>query len=246
MILFELLTGQRPYDVPRLAFDAIRDAISENDVPRPSTVAADARNATPVPTRRLRGDLDVIVVHTLQKEPERRYASVAHLRDDLERWLTHQPITARPPSMAYVMRRFARRHRAIVATICVVILAIASVTFVQLRASRAIVDREQLVLEQKNRAERLLSGLAQENAFRALEGGDAHEAARMLLLAATADNTVTGQIVRSEIRRLSPKFSKEKTHTRSCTNVTATGSFAAWRAAILLCAMARTLDSRAT
>jgi tetratricopeptide (TPR) repeat protein/predicted Ser/Thr protein kinase len=65
--------------------------------------------------RRLGGDLATIFATALRKEPERRYASVQALAADLRRHLAHEPIEARPATAAYVIGRFARRHRGLVA-----------------------------------------------------------------------------------------------------------------------------------
>ncbi|MCV2367992.1 serine/threonine protein kinase [Roseateles oligotrophus] len=65
--------------------------------------------------RELRGDLDTIVAKALKKLPAKRYANAAELAEDLRRWLNHEPITARPDSTAYILRKFVRRHRVAVA-----------------------------------------------------------------------------------------------------------------------------------
>lgn len=110
VILFELLTHTLPYDVPRTsAVTAVR-SICESPPRRPSAAAPPGDNLS----RALRGDLDTIVLKALEKSPERRYQSVSALADDIERYLTDQPITARPPGSLYQMRKFARRNRAIV------------------------------------------------------------------------------------------------------------------------------------
>src|SRR6185312_9067093 len=65
--------------------------------------------------RLLRGDLDHVVLRTLDKDRERRYSSAAALAQDLERYLANEPVLATPPSGGYRMRKFVRRHRAAVA-----------------------------------------------------------------------------------------------------------------------------------
>jgi non-specific serine/threonine protein kinase/serine/threonine-protein kinase len=100
VILYEMLTGALPYDVLRtLIHDAVR-VIQEEPPRRPSTVI-----------RMLRGDVETITLKALEKDPARRYQSVGGLVDDIERYLTSQPIHARPPSLFYKGRKLIARHR---------------------------------------------------------------------------------------------------------------------------------------
>jgi eukaryotic-like serine/threonine-protein kinase len=105
VILFQLLTGQRPYRLPSTRLDEIVRTICDTPAARPSTVAA------PTITRRLRGDLDAIVLTALRKEPERRYASVAQLSEDVRLHLAGHPIVARADTWRYRLSKFVRRHR---------------------------------------------------------------------------------------------------------------------------------------
>jgi len=114
VVLFELLTGKRPYDLrddvdrdtARRAFD------STTTVPLPSRVADDT---APVSARHLRGDLDTVVVTAMRRDPSRRYATADALARDLQRYLAGQPISARRDSVGYRFRKFVDRHRAGVA-----------------------------------------------------------------------------------------------------------------------------------
>jgi eukaryotic-like serine/threonine-protein kinase len=103
VILYELLAGRRPYDVAATSLAEAVRVICE-DPPRPLSHAWSG-------TRRLDPDVETIVGKALEKESERRYGSAAALADDVERYLSSQPIAARPPSRAYRMRKFVRRHR---------------------------------------------------------------------------------------------------------------------------------------
>lgn len=103
VVLFELLTGRRPF----IAADAhtLEQRIVHGEIPRPSDCAPDrARRAA------LRGDLDAILLRALRREPEQRYDSASALADDLERQLGGQPVRARPTSRAYRTRKLLRRH----------------------------------------------------------------------------------------------------------------------------------------
>ncbi len=112
VLLFELLTGAWPYGRRDQTIRSLERAVLERDPDKPSAVVARA-GSTPPPARRreLLGDLDNIVLTALSKEPERRYASVRDLRDDVARHLKHRPVIARPATLGYRAGRFARRHR---------------------------------------------------------------------------------------------------------------------------------------
>ncbi len=116
VLLYELLAGQRPYDV---ASTAIAEAIRVICEEPPRSLAEAWRG-----TRRLDPDLATIVGKALEKEPERRYGSAAALADDVERHLASQPIAARPPSRVYRMQKFVRRHRVGVAGAAAVLAAL--------------------------------------------------------------------------------------------------------------------------
>lgn len=100
VILYELLTGQRPYDVNRVMIHQAVQVICEEAPTRPSRLL-----------RILKGDLETIVLKTLEKEPARRYQSVTSLTEDILRYFQDQPIMARPPSATYQLRKLVRRHK---------------------------------------------------------------------------------------------------------------------------------------
>jgi serine/threonine-protein kinase len=124
VLLYELLTGTRPYDVSQRTPAEVERIVSQQEPPRPSTTLesadrserARARGSLPDRLqRRLRGDLDAIVMKALRKEPSRRYQSATELLDDLRREREGRPVLARPENAAYRLRRFAGRHRAAIA-----------------------------------------------------------------------------------------------------------------------------------
>ena len=80
--------------------------------------------------RLLRGDLDTIVAKALKKNPQERYSSIKALADDLQRYLRHEPISARPDTIAYRAGKFVRRHRSSVAAALLVTLALIGTTLV--------------------------------------------------------------------------------------------------------------------
>lgn len=106
VVAFELLAGARPYKLKRGSAAEVEEAVLAAAVPLASSVAGDATNK-----RALRGDLDAILAQALRKDVARRYASVEALADDLGRHLAGQPVTARPDSRAYRLRKFVARNR---------------------------------------------------------------------------------------------------------------------------------------
>ena len=95
VLLYELLTGQRPYQLDGHTLREIEEIICSSTPDRP----------------RLSSDLDTIVLMALRKEPERRYASVAALAADIRRYLDGQPVQARSDDLGYRVAKFASRHR---------------------------------------------------------------------------------------------------------------------------------------
>ena len=119
VILYELLTGIRPYDVNKaMIHEAVRVILEEEPVKLGSIA------------RHLKGDIETIALKALEKDPARRYASVGALADDVRRHLTSQPILARPPSAAYQFRKLVVRHKApfVFAGALFIVLIISTVT----------------------------------------------------------------------------------------------------------------------
>ena len=135
VILYEVLTGTTPLDGKQLRnadYGEMQRLIREVTPPKPSTKLAESL-ALPIASnvfrpsvspRALRGDLDWIVLKALEKDPARRYDSAGAMAEDLVRFLQHKPIEARPPSMAYAMMRFTRRHRGPVFAATTLLLAL--------------------------------------------------------------------------------------------------------------------------
>lgn len=120
-VLYELLTGRR---VLALGDSPTREEVmraQDTTNPVPPSKAGDA---TAIPARKLRGDLDTIVLKALQREPQRRYATVAAFADDLQRWSTGQPILARRDHTGYRIAKFVGRHRFGVAAAAIGIVAL--------------------------------------------------------------------------------------------------------------------------
>ncbi|NBB86221.1 MAG: tetratricopeptide repeat protein [Bacteroidetes bacterium] len=120
VVLYELLAGQRPFDLSGASPAEVERVVVEATPEPPSTHA-------PVEQRRaLRGDLDVICLKAMRKEPERRYASAQEMAGDLGRYLQGRPVQARPDTMGYRTRKFVQRYRSGVAAAAAVVVLIAA------------------------------------------------------------------------------------------------------------------------
>jgi len=124
-LLYELLTGLPTFDITELrkvGYEAIQKRIREEDPPKPSTrVSSLGRQPTDVADKRgtsmaglvrqLRGELDWITMHAMEKDRTRRYASASEFAADVERYLRNEPVLARSPSPGYYLRKMVARHR---------------------------------------------------------------------------------------------------------------------------------------
>jgi len=153
-LLYEVLTGRRPVEVTDVPLPEAVQRILHDTPPPPSEVAATRASGR----ERLPGDLDTICLTALRKDPARRYASVEALHDDLRRFLTDRPISARPDTAAYRARKFLRRNRpATLATAAVALLVGVLVTFYTVR----LADERDWAEEQANRAEAVVEFLVE-------------------------------------------------------------------------------------
>ncbi|HEY2463806.1 MAG TPA: protein kinase [Steroidobacteraceae bacterium] len=154
VVLFELLTGDRPYRLNAGASRAMLEhAIAAAEVRKPSTqIVQEAWGARGVTheqlTRQLRGDVDRIVLKSLDKEPAARYASAAAMADDVQRYLDGKPISARPPRLSYRLGKFLRRNRLVVsvgAGAAVLVLAMAGYE-IDRRVEQALDDAKSVMV----------------------------------------------------------------------------------------------------
>ena len=117
VVLYEMLTGVRPYRLMRAAsIGMLEQAIATVDVKKPSTQSAQgvsaSRGATPESlTRQLRGDLDAITLKALAREPAERYSSAAALARDIRRYIEGKAIEALPARFTDRLRKFVRRNK---------------------------------------------------------------------------------------------------------------------------------------
>ncbi len=150
VILYELVTGRRPYEVSQ--YNAQR-VICEEPHPRPSQVR-----------RNLSKEIDAIVMMALEKDPARRYPSAAALAEDISRFLEGRPIMARNPTLAYVFSRFLWRQAYRVATVVLLVLAIAVTAALVISQNRqaAMRAREDSLLNKASRLYAFAGGLNSE------------------------------------------------------------------------------------
>src|SRR5262245_37524286 len=131
VLLYELLTGETPFDrqrLPSAAFDEILRIIREEEPPKPSTRLSSSQSLPSIAANRqlepkklttfVSGDLDWIVMRSLEKDRTRRYQTATGLADDILRYLSDQPIEARKPTRAYRPRKFIRRNKLAFAAAC--------------------------------------------------------------------------------------------------------------------------------
>ncbi len=174
VVLYELLTGDTPFDKHRLraaALDELLRIIREEEPPKPSTklsgsdtlpsVAANRKIEPAKLTAIVRGELDWIVMKALEKDRARRYETANGLANDVLRYLNDEPVTACPPSAAYRLRKFAKRNKAAVVTTLMVaaalVLGLLGTSWQAIRATvaeRQAVDNEQRATEERDQKEK--------------------------------------------------------------------------------------------
>ena len=145
VLLYELLTGAKPYKIDNRTAVEIARVITQTEPTRPSTAIRESRSGnrnstdsrfTNHESRALRGDLDNIVLMAMRKEPQRRYSSVAQFSGDIRRHLERLPVRARKDTFGYRSSKFVRRHRVGVAAALVASFAVIAGLFISLRGAQ--------------------------------------------------------------------------------------------------------------
>ncbi len=158
ILLYELLTGRHPFQGSATTPAGLVEAVCSREAARPSEgVASIAKRDTAEAARvsaargtsahglaaRLRGDLDVIVMMALRKEPGRRYASVEQMSGDIGRHLAGEPVLAYGDGRAYRLGKFLRRHRLeVVAAAAVLVSLFSGLAMATWQARRASAERD--------------------------------------------------------------------------------------------------------
>jgi serine/threonine protein kinase len=155
VVLYELLAGQHPYKSSYSTPEDLARAVCEKEPEKPSTALRrteaevtgrkDGEAITPGHgnrlklSKRLRGDLDNIILMALRKEPQRRYASVERFAEDIRRHQDSLPVIARKDTVRYRVEKFVARHRAAVvaaAAVCIVMIVALAVTLREAQIAR--------------------------------------------------------------------------------------------------------------
>ncbi|HEX4949209.1 MAG TPA: serine/threonine-protein kinase, partial [Blastocatellia bacterium] len=178
VVLYELLTGHKPYHIQSPLLLEVARAVCEQEPIRPSIAerhgdggtgrGGDREKATPSPfppspappisPSQLRGDLDNIILKALKKEVTLRYASVEQFAEDLRRFSAGEPVLAQADTLSYRAGKFVRRHRVSVALAVLLLLTLLTVAVVAVRQAmvarqQAREQRRQLYLAQMNQAQ---------------------------------------------------------------------------------------------
>jgi serine/threonine-protein kinase len=139
VILYELVTGRLPFDLSASTPHEAVQIVVERDPPRPSALAdADPHAVLSSIGRTSRGDIDVLCLTAMHKDPARRYQTVETLMRDLDHYEKREPLEARPDAISYRARKFVRRNwRALSASAAVLAVIVGLVTFYTMRLTGA-------------------------------------------------------------------------------------------------------------
>ena len=161
VVLYVLLTGSLPFDTKKKPVHEVLRQLREEDPPRPSTRVGQKKDSSASSAAErgtepgqlvsfLQGDLDWIAMKALEKDRDRRYGTPSELATDISRYLTNEPVTARPASAGYRLQKYVRRHRIAVAVAAGLVLLLAGFATLQAMQLRRITrerDRADRVTE---------------------------------------------------------------------------------------------------
>jgi serine/threonine-protein kinase len=165
VVLYEMLTGSRPFKFERSTAGAVAEALAAREAPAASHHASDK-----LLQKALRGDIDTILAKALKKDPALRYATVESFAADVQRYLDGQPVLARPDSAAYRLRKFVARNQLGVAGSLITLLAIlggAGAAVWQAHRAQAQALRAEAEAQRAKQVQDFVAGL-----FRATGGDD--------------------------------------------------------------------------
>jgi serine/threonine protein kinase/tetratricopeptide (TPR) repeat protein len=166
VVLYVLLTGLQPFETKRREKPSLEEwlrQLREEEPPNPSTkvsgdkdtssATADARRTEPKQLiSQLRGDLDWITMKALERDRTRRYGTPSELAADLQRFLSHEPVIARPASTGYRLRKYIRRHRVAMSVGAGVLLVLVVFSVVQALQLRETTRERDHAKQERDRA----------------------------------------------------------------------------------------------
>jgi serine/threonine protein kinase len=168
VILYVLLTGSLPFEGggPQQPLHEFLRRVREDDPPTPSAkVGADLKTSTQSAQARgtqarqlaklLRGDLDWIAMKALERDRARRYATPTELTADLRRYLSHEPVVARPASAAYRLFKYARRHRVAIAVAASLVMLLSAFSVLEGLELRRTTQERDRANHERDRATRI-------------------------------------------------------------------------------------------
>jgi serine/threonine protein kinase len=170
VLLYELLTGQTPFDAHEFAganIEWLRERLRTEEPLRPSRrlsslddeqlsrISIGTGAAVSKLVKQIRDELDWIVMRCLERESSRRYQAVTELIADLDRYLRHEPVLARPPSVAYTVRKVAVRNRIAFASALAFVLFIGALAVTMTIEAQRIATERNIAERESQRAEKI-------------------------------------------------------------------------------------------
>lgn len=167
VLLYELLTGQRPYQTKNITQAEMFHAICDTEPPLPSSMITGAlgistnrntsenRHAAIRNPQSLRGDIDNIVLMSLRKEASRRYASVDQFSEDIQRHLDGLPVLARPNTFSYRVGKFIKRQKVALGSVVFLVTLLAGFGITESIQTRKLAKERDQVQIEKIRAEKI-------------------------------------------------------------------------------------------
>ncbi len=164
VLLYHLLTGHRPYRLKTANTDEITRAICEQEAEKPSAVVSREKDGEKL-RRRLKGDLDNIVLKALRKEPQRRYSSVEQFSEDIRRHDQGLPCLARKDTFTYRSAKFVRRNKVAAAAAALVLLTLMAGIVATFWQARRAERESRIATEERDRARREQAKAERINSF---------------------------------------------------------------------------------
>ena len=176
VVLYALLTGALPFDSRKWLMKPLHEVLRqlrEDEPPRPSTKVGEAKESSTATAERrgvqprqlvnlLHGDLDWIAMKALEKDRTRRYGTPSELAADITRYLSHEPVVARPASAGYRLQKYVRRHRigvVVAAGLVILLAAFVAMQGVQLRRTTRERDRANRERDRATRITDFMTGM---------------------------------------------------------------------------------------